>query len=188
MRSYETSPEHIKVLHNDRRWGDCPSGGCVFRKTDFVKKKLLAIDQEATRLTEQHRLTEEDQRASENLETLRKSRFDTFVYVMEDSRNGTFKIGQSKTPGKRERTLQSETPEITLRFSIPTDEAHEKHLHAQFDSKRIRGEWFSLTPDDLLQIVQFLKTNGDVPRVFVDHEWLGSVYFRSGPDRPTFVR
>ena len=137
----------------------------VFRKTQFVQSRLTLLAEE---------------RGSADLEALQKSRFSTFVYIMEDSRTGTFKLGQSKTPGKRERTLQSEAPQIALRFSIPTNEAHEKHLHDQFNSKRIRGEWFSLTPNDLLQIVQFLKANGDIPRAFVDNKWLGEIYFKSG--------
>ena len=122
----------------------------------------------------------EKQRALADLETLQKSRFETFVYLMEDSRNGAFKIGRGKTPGKRERTLQAEAPEITWRFSIPADEAHEKQLHDRFNHKRLRGEWFSLAPEDVIWIVNFLKANGDIPRAFVDHHWHGCVYFKLG--------
>jgi hypothetical protein len=154
--SYKASPDHLFVQDE---WNFC-----VFVKTDFVKKKLLEATERA-----------EEQTAKENLETLRKSRFDSFVYLMEDRRNGTFKIGRSKTPGKRERTLQSEVPEIVLRFSIPADENDERKLHERFDPKRQRGEWFNLTADELLWIVSFLKKSGDVSRVSADYEWLGTI-------------
>ena len=39
-----------------------------------------------------------------------------FVYLMLDNRNGYIKIGYSKTPEKREKTLQSEVPDITLLY------------------------------------------------------------------------
>jgi hypothetical protein len=181
--SYLTSPDHIVFEFRDH----FPKDYCVFKKTEFVIARLAAISQkaarqaeEATQLAQKQRKIEEEQRTLADLETLRKSRFQTFVYLMEDARNGAFKIGRSRSPGKRERTLQSEAPGITLRFSIPADEADERHLQVQFASKRLRGEWFSLTPDDLLQVIQFLKANGDIRRAFIDHQWLGVVYFKSG--------
>ena len=79
--------------------------------------QLKMLDAEAQKQCE----AEEDRRVSVDLDRLRKTGFRTFLYVMEDTRNGYFKIGHSKTPGKRERTLQSEVPSVTLRFSIPAD-------------------------------------------------------------------
>ena len=179
--SYRTSPEHIVVTTSEGlEDGNC-SGG-VFRKTNFVKERLLAIaletarqEQEAALLKERELASAEEEKAKEGLETLKKSRFDSFVYIMEDLRNKTFKIGRSKTPYKRERTLQSEVPEIVLRFSIPADEDDERRLHGRFDPQRQRGEWFSLTADELLWIVSFLKNSGDVARVYADYEWLGRI-------------
>ena len=98
---------------------------------------------------------------------------------MQDMRNGAFKIGRSITPEKRERTLQSEVPEIVMRFSIPADEAHEKHLHDYFEGKNMRGEWFALEPSDLLWVISYLKQHGDIERAFANHEWLGQIYLRS---------
>ena len=183
-RSYEASPKHI-VFRVRTHFGE---DYCVFKKTDFLVRRLDAIAKETTRKTEdaaqlakKQSDIEEEQRALADLELLRKSRFDTYIYVMEDSRNGTFKLGRSKTPNKRERTSPSEAPEITLRLLVPAAEAHEKHLHRHFDQKRLRGEWFSLTPDDILWIVSFLKANGDIPRAFVDEKWLGNLYFNYTP-------
>jgi Meiotically up-regulated gene 113 len=184
--SYETSKEHEVAKCECLRPIDC-----VFKKTDFVKNRLTKILQrvenetrEAGRQVEEELKKLENERTAADLETLRKSRFDVFVYVMEDLRNGAFKIGRSKTPGKRERTLQSEVPQTVLRFSIPADEDHEKQLHAHFDEKNRRGEWFDLAADDLIWIVTFLKENGDVDRAYLDYEWLGEIYFRSGKIKP----
>jgi hypothetical protein len=102
-----------------------------------------------------------------------------FVYIMQDLRNGAFKIGRSNTPGKRERTLQSEVPEIVMRLSIPADEVHERHLHGYFESKNMRGEWFALEPSDLVWVISYLKQHGDVNRISVNHEWLGQVFLQA---------
>jgi len=73
-----------------------------------------------------------------------------YVYLMEDTANGRYKIGMSKKPEYRERTLQSEKPEITLicsKMYSSRDEARkiEKELHQRFKNNRIRGEWFNLS-------------------------------------------
>lgn len=138
----------------------------VFKKTPFVLKQLDGVQ-----------CALEDLKATENLEQLRKSKFTTFVYVMEDLRNGLFKIGQSETPEKREKTLQSEVPEVALRFYIPAHDTAEKELHVMFDLKRVRGEWFGLSPEDVLSVINFLKQNGDLDRVSVDYQWLGKISF-----------
>lgn len=167
IRSYSKSPDYL-VIH-----------GFVYRRTAIVNAKLAALA-----------LAAEEKRARLAQNILSKSRFRTFVYLMEDLRNGAFKIGHSTTPGKRERTLQSEVPEIVLRLSFPGEQTHEKYLHDHFAAKRVRGEWFSLAPEDLLWILFFLKQNGDASRGFADCEWLGSVVLRananpceSGKDR-----
>ena len=98
---------------------------------------------------------------------------------MEDTRKNVFKIGRSRTPAKCERTLQSEVPETKLRFSIPGEEAHEQELHTRFAQRRIRGEWFELSPDEVMEVITYLKANGDLPRADADHSWLGAIYLRS---------
>src|SRR5436309_386763 len=121
---------------------------------------------------------------AEDQERLKRSRFLTFIYLMEDLRNGYFKIGRSANPGTRERTLQSEAPQVVMRLSIPAAEEHEKELHHRFSSKRIRGEWFALTANDVVSIVSFLTTNGDCSRTSVDYQWLGKTFFSSQATPP----
>jgi hypothetical protein len=168
--SYFNSPIHFIVADN-------PS--IVFAKTTFVSRRLAALEKQA----KHEREKEIASRVFEEQERLRKSRFNTFVYLMEDLRNGLFKIGRSVTPEKRERTLQSEVPQVQMRISIPAEEEHEKELHENFSGKRIRGEWFSLDADDLVHVVSFLKQNGDADRVWLDNEWFGIICFRANPKK-----
>ena len=64
------------------------------------------------------------------------------TYIMKDNHNGLYKIGFSKNPKIREKTLQSEKPSIEM-VKI-WDKDIEKHLHKIYDNNRVRGEWFNL--------------------------------------------
>ena len=166
--SYRSSPEHLFVFAR-------PNDFAVFKRTPFVRARLEIIaDSEHQRI-----IQDEAKVAAAESERLRRSRFTTFVYIMEDTRKAVFKIGRSRTPGKREKTLQSEVPETKLRFSIPGEEVHEKQLQARFTHRRVRGEWFELTEKDLLEAVTFLKANCDVSRAQADYNWLGALYLRA---------
>lgn len=82
----------------------------------------------------------------------------TRIYVMLDWHTGYHKIGRSKSPFDRERTLQSEKPTIELLFYFEATEDVETKLHNIFDNKRVRGEWFNLTDED----IQYIKQLGDI--------------------------
>jgi Cdc6-like AAA superfamily ATPase len=69
------------------------------------------------------------------------------TYIMIDEINGFYKIGKSNNPLYRESTLQSEKPSVKLLHVFDKD--IEYVLHQMFSIKRIRGEWFSLTQEDL---------------------------------------
>lgn len=75
-----------------------------------------------------------------------------FVYVMKNHRNGFFKIGFSTKPEYREATLQAEEPEISLVLRHEANQKVEELLHQDFAEKRVRGEWFRLSEDDLSAI------------------------------------
>lgn len=75
------------------------------------------------------------------------------VYVLEG--NGLYKIGKSRRADKRLGALQCGQPFKTqLVCAIPNDDIHqlEKQLHARFAHKRVNGEWFDLSPDDIEQL------------------------------------
>jgi hypothetical protein len=76
-----------------------------------------------------------------------------YLYLMYEASTGFYKIGASKNPNSRERTLQSQKPDIKLlyntRFTKKKAFSIEQKLHRLFDMKRVRGEWFALTEEDL---------------------------------------
>ena len=92
-----------------------------------------------------------------------KVKFDAcYVYLMHDSKNGYHKIGISKTPKYREKTLQSEKPTIDMVCakeypSRKIAEAIESALHKVFEENRIRGEWFELSDADVTILKETLK-------------------------------
>jgi hypothetical protein len=74
------------------------------------------------------------------------------TYIMVDlSNKNTYKIGKSISPEYRERTLQSEKPTIELKYIA--EENVENIIHKEYKNNRIRGEWFKLTEDELINIV-----------------------------------
>jgi len=85
-----------------------------------------------------------------------------YVYLMIDRINGYHKIGISNQPQYREKTLQSEKPTIELICqklfpSRKIAESIEKALHEGFKEKRIRGEWFDLSNDEINDLKNTLR-------------------------------
>lgn len=80
-----------------------------------------------------------------SLEELNKINDFDFVktYLIKNKRNGYYKIGKSKNPIKREKTLQSEEPLIQVVKIF--DKNIESILHKDYKDFRIRGEWFNLS-------------------------------------------
>lgn len=76
----------------------------------------------------------------------------TFIYLLFNRRNGYYKIGRAKVVEFREKTLQAEEPDIELICSFPGTSTVEKNLHQLYHEKRIRGEWFQLSEDDVSHI------------------------------------
>lgn len=68
------------------------------------------------------------------------------TYVMKD-RSGLFKIGKSEDVRRRIKKLSVGNSSIELVCEINRDV--ESELHKCFKSKRVRGEWFSLSNDDI---------------------------------------
>lgn len=87
-----------------------------------------------------------------------KARRKTRVYLMIDHNTGYYKIGRSNNPLKRESTLQSEKPTIELIGHWEMVYKEEKALHDYYSNKRIRGEWFALTPNDVEEILAMYET------------------------------
>lgn len=78
------------------------------------------------------------------------------LYVIKDS-HGSCKIGITGNLQHRLSTFRISNPyDIQVVFELRTDSASdiESQLHDKFESKRISGEWFSLTSGDIEWIQQ----------------------------------
>ncbi len=75
-----------------------------------------------------------------------------FIYLMKNKRNGFVKIGFSKKPRHRERTLQAEDPDTEMLFAFVASFHDEEKVHEKFAGKRVRGEWFNLDEADIERI------------------------------------
>jgi len=74
-----------------------------------------------------------------------------YVYVLK-SPTGAYKIGKTKHPKDRLRTFHVKLPfEVEYACLIPTQNMNdlEHQLHIKYKDKRINGEWFNLSDDDL---------------------------------------
>lgn len=71
--------------------------------------------------------------------------------------SGLIKIGYSKNPKFREKTLQSQEPEVHLILCCETHKNIERELHKLYSQKRFRGEWFRLNMTDLKKLRNFLQ-------------------------------
>lgn len=77
-----------------------------------------------------------------------------YIYVMQDEQF-YFKIGFSKNPLNRLKTLQQkEHKQIKLLCAWECSDVNyvERSIHSWFVDRRITGEWFNLTTNDLLFI------------------------------------
>lgn len=83
-----------------------------------------------------------------------------FVYLMRNNRHKFVKIGFSKQPKFREKTLQSEEPEIEIIRSHRGTIRDEKQLHLDYAKHRVRGEWFDLSDIQINTISALLKCFG----------------------------
>lgn len=81
---------------------------------------------------------------------------ETYLYLMLDRRTELTKIGTSRNPRFRERTLQSDAPDVNLFYSRLASLDHERQLHRDFATLRQRGEWFALSRSHWQQIRAFM--------------------------------
>lgn len=75
-------------------------------------------------------------------------------FLMRNKRNGYIKIGYSSKPFFREKTLQVEEPEVKLIACWEGTQKDEHALHEIFKDRRIRGEWFELSNNDVNDFIE----------------------------------
>lgn len=78
-----------------------------------------------------------------------------YVYVIKSPSTGLYKIGRTRSPKARFNTFKTSNPDVLECIHLhkcDDMEYLEGMLHNAFSRKRVRGEWFSLSEDDLIQI------------------------------------
>jgi hypothetical protein len=78
------------------------------------------------------------------------------VYLLKSS-TGLFKIGCTKNLLSRMSDFWNIIPEDLEIFAFaPTKEhrASERYLHSQYQSVRVKGEWFALTEKDICELIE----------------------------------
>lgn len=78
-----------------------------------------------------------------------------YLYLVFDKKSYLTKIGQTKNINKRISTLTTANP--YLRLFYVSDAITEKELHEKCKDKRVTGEWFALTKEDLFEITNNYK-------------------------------
>lgn len=106
---------------------------------------------------EQERLEREQREEQERRNQEKKASKQRFVYLMRNNLTGKHKIGKSIDPTFREKTLQSQEPDVTLLFYCSEEIITEKYLQEIFAEKRVRGEWFDLDSNDILEIKNLMQ-------------------------------
>lgn len=102
------------------------------------------------------------QRVEEPIPWGEREQTETAVYVIRCNESTFYKIGVSENPHVRLGSLQGGCPykltTIMEKWSINADRAHwiEQGLHRVFDERRVMGEWFKLSEDDLEKIGSIL--------------------------------
>ncbi|MBT2572181.1 GIY-YIG nuclease family protein [Planococcus sp. ISL-110] len=78
-----------------------------------------------------------------------------YVYFVQEYMTGSFKIGKTKHIDRRMNVFNVKLPfENKLVFLIKTADHHQTEIafHQHFSDKRLEGEWFNLTREDLAWI------------------------------------
>jgi len=73
------------------------------------------------------------------------------TYLMKDPKTGLIKIGHSIRPKRRRVQLNCSVPGITILKVCDKD--IEAKLHKAYSKKRVKGEWFRLTEEDIQEII-----------------------------------
>lgn len=94
---------------------------------------------------------------------MNRSNRNGYVYLMANRRNGYTKIGFSKNPTCREKTLQSEEPQVEILATHFSDVREEVTWHKIFSHLRLRGEWFNLAVGDIEFIIELWKEGPQLP-------------------------
>ncbi len=148
IRAFKGDSRFFGVLRNEINKWSWPKGDK--RWDEYWKRKNEEKKAAAIRKEELARRKEE---AIEEAERKKRG----FVYFFQGECGGAIKIGYSRDPEQRLKSIQTGYPDtVKILLIIPGTEKAEKALHEQFEKSRLRGEWFK--PDDyVIEEIEKLK-------------------------------
>ncbi len=84
-----------------------------------------------------------------------------YIYAIGNDKDKQ-KIGFSKEPEKRLKSLQTgNSDKLFLHHIIECPEHNirklEQKIHKELSYKKLKGEWFSMTPKDAIEYIEFAK-------------------------------
>lgn len=86
-----------------------------------------------------------------------------YVYLLHGTGTDWYKIGQSINPSVRLKQLGTRAPfpiETVGVYGASDMDAEELYWHERFRSKRVEGEWFVLTKDDVSAFLRLCEEDG----------------------------
>jgi hypothetical protein len=147
------------------------NGDCLFSLdqmvniTDFNRKEKTASSLDRLKakieaLELRQRAADLEYFAKNGIKKVKKNSIND-LYLIKNKRNGLYKIGVSVDPLNREKTLQSQEPEIEMVKNWHGRASTERWWHNNFKEHRIRGEWFELTPQQVRFMIHKMNDTGD---------------------------
>lgn len=83
------------------------------------------------------------------------------IYIIRQGSSRLFKLGVSKCPEQRLKTLQTGNPaKLKLLFTVPCTDAFkvEAIVHDHLKDHRVLGEWFHIESDDkVVEVAQAIQ-------------------------------
>ena len=82
-----------------------------------------------------------------------------YLYILKN--NGLYKIGYSSNWDKRYKAYKTHLGVVDLVYLARTKDSFdlEEKLHLMFKEKRVTGEWFELSNEDLLTAISYCSSN-----------------------------
>lgn len=79
-----------------------------------------------------------------------------FVYLVQEAFAGLIKIGYTTQFQKRMEAIKTHNPHALYVKKFIGSPKLEKALHAEFNKKRMSGEWFNLSKEDVMRAEQII--------------------------------
>ncbi len=159
--SLPADPENrARTLRTTRRTAD--------KLWDRVGKCFIETEDDHLRLVNRRQEEERDRAISKSeknssVASLSQKKEPGSVYLAKRESDGAVKIGSSNNVPRRFAQLKyryrGESLTMVLHFKVPDMLKAETEIHSAFSGKRVQGEWYALSPEDIQAITLRGDTN-----------------------------